>query len=441
MDSLSHLGISIINRSEWLNAVTAYLEEADVQLLSTKTYVRKVSPVRMAASNSKGSFASRDINFGALFRQINSAAFKQSGLSGKGVVVGIMDSGFELADEDQILKHIFNNDKVLGVKDFVNKDNADFFHSGNGENDRHGVYVWRMMAGKDASHNEIIGLANDASFYLARTDNGGKESRVEEDNWVSALEWFHKQGVKVVNSSIGYSLDFDQSGENHRPNEIDGKSTMITRAAQAAAEKGMIIIVAAGNEGENKKWRIVSAPADAQNVISVGATDEFNLKAVYSGIGPQALSYVKPNVSCYSVATGTSFSAPVITGIVAAMLEKDSSLTAPQIAKIIEASSNLYPFPNNYLGYGVPDCERILKLIADPDANLQRSTTTDASRSLTLDNPDKVEAVAFHKRNSLEVIKQVKIAPSGDKLVVKQMADAPITTVVIGGKVIEVTWK
>jgi len=440
LDSLQCLKIEVINTSKWLNSVSSKLTDSDIKLLQCKSFVKSVSPVHALKSVGRLAHSPRDINYGFLFNQINSSAFKKAGLSGKNVVIGIMDTGFADADEDQILRHVFDNDKVREAKDFVDPSNNNFYKGMNSPAERHGVYVWRMIAGKDSQHKETIGLSSDAVFYLARTDNGGKESRIEEDNWISALEWFHSKGVKIVNSSIAYSLDFDNSKENHNALEMDGKTTAITRAAQAAAEKGLIIIVAAGNDGDNKKWRVISAPADAQNVISVGSTDEHNLRSSYSGIGTPSLSYIKPNVSCYSVAIGTSFTAPVITGIIGAMLERDPSLDLAKIASILEASSSLYPFPNDFMGYGVPDCERILKLIEDPNHDFKRSEIKEAEKSIVLEDDD-VDAIAFHKKDKQHVIKQVVINRADGKLTISRLSKAIYTTVILKNKVIEIHWK
>ncbi|MEL7005081.1 MAG: S8 family serine peptidase, partial [Bacteroidota bacterium] len=281
----------------------------------------------------------------------------------------------------------------------------------------------------------------EADYYLARTDQGDREYRGEEDYWVAALEWMYDKGVRLVNSSVGYSNGYDDPSEDYERAQVDGESSAITKvAAIAAKEKGMILVIAAGNDG-NKDFEIISVPADAEGVISVGASGfrQWN-KAGYSAIGAEHMDDIKPEVACYSF-SGTSFSAPVITGLVACIWQAYPDLTNKEVIDYIKESSHLYNAPNNYLGYGVPNAKRILKLIKDQKTKAKFDQLITLEETVSIEFLGETNIIAFHKKDDRIVIKQQSIDSKRGVAVIKKFEGAKRTTVATPDRVVEIYWK
>jgi hypothetical protein len=202
-------------------------------------------------------------------------------------------------------------------------------------------------------------------------------------------------------------------------------------------------VVSAGNEGDIR-WKIVSTPGDAQGALSVGATQmRFRTKAGYSSIGPDFLPYLKPNVSCFST-NGTSFSAPVISGLAACLLQKKPSLTNTEIKDIIEKSAHLYPYGNNYIGYGIPQIDIALKLIDDDQWKRENIKVMETKGSkLVLRDITAKRAAVFHKRDQYQVQHQQRIKVGKDKkvLIKRYKKNTQRTTVDLGNEVIEIFWQ
>ena len=177
---------------------------------------------------------------------------------------------------------------------------------------------------------ELIGTSPDANFWLLRSEDAGSEYLIEEDNWTAAAEFADSAGADIMNTSLGYS-QFDDHLMDHTYADMDGNTTRISRAADIAASKGMLVVVSAGNQGAGN-WHYISAPADADSVLAVGAIDANGYIADFSSRGPSSDLRVKPDVVAIGKGTwvadfesgirqgnGTSLSAPVISGLAACL--------------------------------------------------------------------------------------------------------------------------
>lgn len=259
------------------------------------------------------------------------------------------------------------------------------------------------------------------------------------------MEWMDSLGVRLINTSLGYAVNMDDPADNYKQEDMNGNTTRITKAAQMAVdEKGIFLVVSAGNEGGNVNWRIVSAPADAKGVLSVGATNsDFLTRNWYSSIGPDFNPYLKPNVSAYSP-NGTSFSAPAVTGFMACLIEKDSTLDNKALMRIVENSGHLYPYGNNFLGYGVPQADKALKMIEDSTVVVERNelvTDKDRVELVFKKNARKGKAVVFHKANQTRVTLQETLALKKRRLLLVRKPGENYSTVQYENQVIEVIWK
>jgi subtilisin family serine protease len=434
----------VLNKSKWLNALSVVANESEIKLIEKLPFVKEVRPMKTIGQLA-GTAVGHDPeqNYSAI-NQINGNCLETENLTGKGVSIGVIDGRFSGADKNILLQHIIPGN-ILGVKDFITPGNTAFYKVSSKISDSHGTAVLLMLAGIDKLKNIKSGLATSASYYLASAENPDKEKKGEEDSWIAALEWMDSTGVRLVNSSVGYSDGFDNPADNYLPGQMDGKTSVVAQAVRIAIdEKGMIIVVAAGNNG-NKNWRVVSTPADVADAISVGATDYDNLKDVNSSIGLSGNAFLKPDIVCLSPG-GTSLSAPVITGMIACLLQKDPSLTNQRIKELIKRSGSLYPFGNNYIGYGIPDVRKVLQLLRDPDKDFKNYKRIKVNASYVfLKGKEYVSgnATIFHKSNERDVILQNLITPVKNGLMINKEDDALYSTVSFNNEkeVLEIQWQ
>ena len=436
--------INVLVLSKWLNAASARLDKRQLQFVRHLRFVKEIVPIRRiiyTASNTAMNAAPPIEN--VAYEQTGGEMLTKAHLTGKHVKIGIIDGGFLDADKNPNLAHLFRNGQVKAFKDFVTPGNPDFYTCTYASFGGHGTYVWQLIGGAASGNHTLYGAAIDANYYLARTDDDNIESRREEDNWVAALEWMDSLGVRLVNTSLGYSHDFDDPKENYTPAQMNGHSTIVSKAAQiAVTRKGMIIVAAAGNEGDNKEWRIIEAPADVKGVIAVGATDKEGEKLKFSSEGPAFLDYLKPDLSCFS-GIGTSGSAPVIAGLIACLLQENPRLSPSRVSEILRRSGSLYPYGNNYLGYGMPNASRMLMLLGNKAVDTRPASSISTKKdelALPYGGPVPGKAVIFHKLDGRKVLSQEVREIKGTPFIIRRTGGERYTTVVVGDKLINIEW-
>lgn len=460
IDQLKQRGLLVRHASKWLGAVSVEATLVELKAISQLPGVTGVAPFEghfyPASIGPVNKAKKQDSTYSMALQQMKFPALQKAGLNGQGIKVGLIDGGFRDADKHQELKHLFQRDKVKAARDFVLPSHTPRFYRGRSDSlDSHGTTVLKMVAGYDPEEQNWLGAATEAEFWLARTDNAQKEYRAEEDQWLAAMEWMDSVGVRLINSSLGYGKGFDNPAENYKPTQMTGNQTVISKAARMAVkDKGIIVILSAGNEGNDPQWRYISSPADVQQVIAVGATTGFPYpKAGYSGIGPEYNKYVKPDVSVYSL-TGTSFAAPALTGVVACLLQQNPALKPAQMQELLWRSSSLYPYANNYLGYGVPDMSLALEAAKTSDGwktgpKVKSSVINikaERERFINFCNElgSTQNIVMFLKRNKTEVVRMVVI---GEKFTADEMLkelrkaeDAKYATFMQAGQVLEIEY-
>ncbi|GAB3509526.1 S8/S53 family peptidase [Emticicia fontis] len=446
-------GISVITETKWLNGISSYLNHSQIQYIKSLPFVQEIIQIEgkflIAKINQDKQHlkAEDDLRVDYVMKQIGIEGFLQAGLNAKDITIGVIDAGYYGASESLPLGHLFTENRILGIRDYVNPKKVNHFDEKETSSDFHGTEVLTAITGKSEDEKLQFGLATQAKFYLARTDTGGREFRGEEDNWVAAMEWMDSLGVRLINTSLGYAKGFSNPKEDYKPDQMNGNTSIIAKAAKIATEeKGMIVVVSAGNEGDDRDWRIISTPADVKGTIAVGATNEVGLKMGYSSIGPDFLEYLKPNVSCYSL-YGTSLAAPVITGFVACMLQANPKLTNKEIKSYLQKSASLYPFGNNFIGYGIPNAAKALDLIQNPPK--EPLETRNITRTLSIsENEQQVEiavkegevVTVFYKKTPYLVLSQDAHRVKHNSIVLKRNSKVKHTTVVTREEVIEVIW-
>ncbi len=369
IDSLIQLGIPVVNTSRWFNSVTTGdLDSSQVDLLLQQEFISQIQftkpatiPNKSTASGTQFQQSTGEFNYGFGGAQIamhSGERLHKMGYTGKGIHIAIIDAGFNNADLLPAFYHLWDNNQILGYRDFVEPGSSVFEAHG------HGTYVLSVLA--SYSPFIMIGTAPDASYWLLRSEDTGSEYLIEEDNWVSAAEFADSAGVDIINTSLGYST-FDDMNQNHAYEDMDGNTTRISVAADIAASKGILLVNSAGNQG-NKEWKYISAPADADSVLTIGAVEYSGMIAPFSSLGPTSDRQIKPNVCAVGWGTymflpqgtltqgnGTSLSSPVIAGLSACLWQANRQATNMQLFDAIQRSSDRYDDPDTIYGYGIPD--------------------------------------------------------------------------------------
>jgi hypothetical protein len=283
-----------------------------------------------------------------------------AGYTGQGMIIAVLDAGFSNANNIAPLDSLFATGKILSTWDFVDNEQDVF------DDDAHGSMVLSVIGGN--SPGELIGTAPHASFHLLRSENAPAEAIIEEYNWASAAEYADSVGAHIINSSLGYTV-FDNPAQNHSYGNLDGNTTPISIAADIAASKGMVVCNSAGNEG-NGSWFHISAPADADSILAVGAVDASENIVGFSGKGPSYDGRVKPDVAAQGFGTivadpwngtgvfgasGTSFSSPLMAGMVASLWQCSPNSSSQAIINAIRQSGSQFNNPDSLMGHGIPD--------------------------------------------------------------------------------------
>ncbi len=375
------------NQSRWLNScvilVTDTLQISRIRDLPFVHSVKQVAfypsglhAVARVEDNTGRTFnagrpASFDEHFyGAAWQQIhlcNGAYLHEQGYMGADMQIAVIDVGFDETDHHPAFDSLRSSGRLVDTWNFIHA-TPDVFHGGS-----HGSQVLSCMAGYWPEIH--VGTAPLADYALYATDDLYSEQAIEEDNLAAALERADSLGVDLINISLSYNT-FDDSTSSYTYNDLDGRSTISARAANAAVKKGIVVVVSAGNEGANS-WKHILTPGDADSVLTVGAVDNSGIPAASSGEGPNASGKLKPDVmgmgalaSVISTggsiikSSGTSFAAPVIAGLVACLMEMRPEKNPMEIMSMVQQSAHLFNNPDYKNGYGIPDFRKIAESVS-----------------------------------------------------------------------------
>ena len=359
---ISGLSDSVHGHSRWFNALFIYAKTENIAKIAQLAFVDSIEKTETNYQSVACEIMSKKPDFDTSLNPKNKAllsaqldrlgrnSLRDSGLNGKGVIICIVDVGFKSYSYNPAFEKIRQRKGILATYDFVKKrENVDISMA-------HGTNVFSCLGGQAGPYQ--IGLATAADYLLARTENI-TEFLNEEENWLMAAEWADKQGADIINSSLGYT------SQRYVPENMDGKTTFVSRAAQTAVSKGILVVSSAGNEG-NGTWKRVAAPGDAPGVLTVGGIDpRSGIHIDFSSFGPSWDKRLKPEVCAYgrtlasgkngfTIVDGTSFSSPLVAGFAACLKQKFPHLTNIQLKELICRSGDLWPYYDYAHGYGVP---------------------------------------------------------------------------------------
>jgi subtilisin family serine protease len=393
----------IRHTSRWLNAVSveATAEQASAlealpfvtRLAPVERYARRPAPLRSATRHPPdpsdvpagpregppAGQAESAIEYGPALDQlvqINVPAVHDMGLHGQDVVIAVFDTGF-----DNLVHEAFSAVHIVAAYDFVNGDPdvGSGLDRGDGS---HGTQVLSVLGGYKTG--ELVGPAFAASFILAKTEDTGSETPVEEDNWAAAAEWAEALGAEIITTSLGYTV-FD-SGTGYGPEDLDGRTAVTTLAAQRAAELGVVVLASAGNGGEapgDPGRNTLVAPADGASVLAVGGVDSSGERVAFSSVGPTADGRIKPDVMArgvgvrtagtssvdqYVYSAGTSFACPLAAGVAALVHQAHPDYAPAQVMLALRTTASRSDAPDNRYGWGILDALAAIRadLAAEP---------------------------------------------------------------------------
>jgi serine protease AprX len=381
--------VTILNASKWLNAVSIQTSDAAaLAKINSLPFVRSVSG---AALRTAGPVANNDkfqiqkeqqpsaslretgvnvdfYNYGTSFAQVhihNGEFLHNIGLRGQGMVIGMLDAGYNNYLTVTSLDSVRAKGQILGVYDFVAHD------SSVNEDYQHGMECFSAIAAN--LPGQFVGTAPKSNFYLFRTEDAATEYPVEEFNWVCGAERVDSLGGDVISSSLGYTtFDAPLTSQSHSYGDMNGNTTMAAIGADLAAKKGILVVSAVGNDGTNA-WHYLSTPADADSVMAVGAVTATGAVASFSSYGPSSDGQVKPDVASVGAGTiiqfpnnaigggnGTSFACPNLAGLTTCLWQGFPEFNNMHIINAVRQAGSKASSPDDRLGYGIPDVKKAL---------------------------------------------------------------------------------
>ncbi|HEY8401375.1 MAG TPA: S8 family serine peptidase, partial [Cytophagaceae bacterium] len=367
IDSIKNKGANVLYTSRWFNAALIETTPDNISNIlaldfvkSSDNLLKKSNPRALNEIEETEEIAGINENYGNSYNQVSMLGadmLHAKGYKGEGMLIAVIDAGFQNVNLLSAFDSLFANGQIKATYDFVSMEENVY------DNHNHGTNVLSAIAGY--LDDELIGTAYKADFLLLRTENVTYEYEVEEVYWLLAAEYADSAGADIINSSLGYST-FDDSDMDHSYDDMDGNTTIITRAADRAAAAGILVVTSAGNEG-NTSWNYIVAPADGDSVLAVGAVDANKYYASLSSKGPSSDGRIKPDVAAQgsavvvathyggiSTSSGTSFAAPLMAGFAALLWQANPELTNMELMEMIKKLGSNYTTPDNFIGYGIP---------------------------------------------------------------------------------------
>ncbi len=373
IQNLQNLGFTITDSSKWLNGVAVTANQAQVNLIKAQSFVQSVESFAKNSSlvlktqtvNKWESFelAQKNMtvfNYGSgseQIDQINLRPLHLAGFTGTGVTIAVIDTGFPTVNTGSAFSRLWSNNRIKGGYDFVTKTTNIY----DGTLNAHGTVVLGAIGGY--IQNTFVGSAPDADFYLYRSENTAVEVPEEELYWIEAAEEADRKGVDIITTSLGYNV-FDDPKYSYTYANMNGTTSFIGRASQIAVSKGIFVLIAAGNSGE-QTWHYITTPGDNAQVFTIGSVDSAGSASGFSSFGPNSAGVIKPDASARgtasttvndnstTVVSGTSIATPIAAGGVACLIQAFPTMSRDLMKTKLRQTASLYPNMNNQIGYGI----------------------------------------------------------------------------------------
>lgn len=394
LGQIKSLGFVLHCTSKWMNTALFKTQvAADVNTLLNLPFVSSVRIVKFPSAKSK--FLSKldfeidqtgQFPFDRPITMLNGSTLHNSGFNGNTILIAVLDGGFAAVDGIESLSGLRSRNGIITTRDFVN-------NTGNVYNaSAHGTAVMSIMAGEIPGF--LAGTATGSDYMLLKTEDVRSEFPCEEDYWAAGAEYADSAGADIISSSLGY-YSFDDASLDYKHSDLDGNTAFVTKAADIAASKGILVVNSAGNERDNFWGRIIF-PSDGDSVAAIGAVDEHRLISYFSSAGPATDGRIKPDNAAMGVSTplqlaigvvtrgnGTSFSCPVISGMAACLMQAVPQALGQDIIDALHLSSDRSNFPDTLYGYGIPDMAVSLQILQS------KFVTTPNEEMVAVPNPTK----------------------------------------------------
>lgn len=394
VQAVSATGARVLYKTKWMNGVLVECNASQLTAINALPFVKPAntelvapgaSGARKGKSNKLKDARTADDETTDQLAMLGMDEMHEDGYTGEDVIIAIMDGGFLGVNTSADFQDVYASQLTPNASwDFI-AHSADVFKYGD-----HGTGVLSVIAVHKPG--EFTGGAYKATFQLYVTENVSSEYRIEEYNWLFAAERADSAGVDIINTSLGYNT-FDDPSMDYAPSDMNGSTAVITRAAQIAASKGIFLVNSAGNSGADAGWKVITAPADGEDVLAVGNVNLQGIKSLTSSVG-LGNGVVKPDVAALGVGVsayfgngttgnrnGTSFSAPLVTGLVAGLKQKYPALSSAELMDAIRYSASQASHPDNQLGYGIPHYRAVVHYL---------ETENEGGRSLVI-HPNPVQ--------------------------------------------------
>jgi hypothetical protein len=376
INEISALGFKLHCVSKWMNSALFKTENMqDINTIMGLPFVKSVKIVRDQGaknllSDKLGFITNRDYMppWDNPVSMVNGKVVHQSGFNGKGILIAVLDGGFDNADNISSLADLRKRNGIKGTYNFVTNNQFVYgYHT-------HGTAVLSILAGNIPG--SIEGTAQGADYLLLRSEDTNSEFPVEEDYWIAAAEFADSTGADIISSSLGYYA-FDDPLYDYKFSDMDGNSAFVTQAADIAASRGILVVNSAGNERDDE-WIHIIAPSDGDSVLAIGAVDWNGTISSFSSAGPSFDKRVKPDLVAQGVnvpvqvsnpdvvrSSGTSFSCPVISGMSACVMQAVPQATALDIAETLRSVSDQHNNPDSLYGNGIPDFAAVISKLQE----------------------------------------------------------------------------
>lgn len=377
------IGVKIVQPCKWFNSIVIKTSDSEKlaqvmalpfvkKVLRNEEGVKKTEEIVISKPTQQSlAREGSSLEYGEAFSQIamlKGIGLHENGYKGQGMSIAVLDGGFTRTNFMKVFDSLRANNQIKGTLNLVG--GGTYVYQGH----VHGSYVLSILAAN--SPGIMIGTAPKADYYLIRTEDTNGESLLEEYNWVTGAEYADSAGVDLISSSLSYLLSSEpNTGLTYE--QLDGKTAPAAIAADIASSKGMVVVVSAGNNGENVNWPWVGFPGDADSALTIGATDAHGIRSQFSSIGPTYDGRIKPDVMARGEGTimmqtddvigsgdGTSFATPLIAGLTACLWQANPDLRNTEILSVIKMSSTQFDNPNQLMGYGIPDFSLAMSMLS-----------------------------------------------------------------------------